>query len=134
MKHLLSLLLVLLCFASFSQNVEIRNKDEISPALASQLIDNFTKRINDEPSNGAMYHQRANIYLLQKEYGKAIADLSKSIELKSDLQAESYFMRAIIKQSKNDETACDDFSQAKKLGYQYNPGWEMIDEMCNFKD
>lgn len=115
-----------------SQIAAFETKGKISPEMAEMSISSLSLQINANPTQGELYHQRGTLYMLSKKEQLASNDFSKSIELKSDMQADSYFYRALVKQSLNDATYCDDFAMAKKLGFKNTAGWEPIDKICGF--
>lgn len=87
--------------------------------IISYVIDNnmdalhyFTKAIETHPNNTLGLHNRSYLYKYQKEYKKAIEDISKVISIDS-AQPDNYYFRAMIYvELEKFEEAITDFTKA----------------------
>lgn len=87
--------------------------------IISYVIDNnmdalsyFTKAIETHPNNTLGLHNRSYLYKHQKEYRKALDDISKVISIDAE-QPDNYYFRAMIYiELEKYEEAIKDFSKA----------------------
>jgi tetratricopeptide (TPR) repeat protein len=98
------------------QAVQAAEKNDLDQALSL-----FNECITIEPNYASAYNNRAQLYRMQDEVEKAIADLDKVI---SDVGAgqpkvlrQAYTQRAILKRQQGDLNASrEDFEMGAKLG------------------
>ena len=109
---------------------EIINKD-VEGAYYSEAIKDFNKVIELNPDNAEAYFWRGRAKFNFEDYKGAIADYTKVIKLKpiSFNFPSSYYERGWVKKIIGDlNGACEDWNQAKKLGFVPLPE---IEDYCN---
>jgi tetratricopeptide (TPR) repeat protein len=82
-KHRFSLILTVVFFALFSCVNDRKGETEkkIVADTARETIESLSARIASDGSNPLLYDQRAKIYLLDRQFDKALTDINKAITL-----------------------------------------------------
>lgn len=87
MKHKnIVYVLALLVFSGVScQNTEpnesVSQQEEVGKTRVLTTFDSLNLNIRNQPNNPELYNERANFFLITGEYNKALADVSKAIQL-----------------------------------------------------
>lgn len=76
------------------------------------------------------YNNRGSVYILQKQYQRAIEDLDQAIALKRDF-AEAFGNRGIAKIYIGNTDGCLDLKSAMDLGFA--PAGEFLRKYCSIK-
>ena len=93
--------------------------DEKEKEKLLKKIEEYTKKIKEEPNNAIYYYNRGNTYYSLKEYEKAINDYNTAIESNSN-NASYYNNRGISFNSlKEYEKAINDYNKAIELNPSY---------------
>lgn len=100
--------------------VKLKNYEKALPLVSKALELDKTKWF--------IWDTRAEIYLNTQEYGKAINDATKAIQIQED--ANSYFIRGLSQIKLNEKAlGCKDLSRAGELGK--SEAYEEIKKSCN---
>jgi len=104
-----------------AQNYTMRGICYMRTNKNDQAKDDFSKAVNLDPRSKVAFYDRAHIFFGEKDYEKAIADLTEVIKLTESLdlksqQTQSYRMRGICyRRMKKNDMALDDFNKAINL-------------------
>ena len=97
-------------------------------------IEEYTKKIKEEPNNAIYYYNRGNTYYSLKEYEKATNDYNKAIELNPNNASYYYNRGNTFSNLKDYDKAIKDYDKAIDLNpnnaYYYNRG----NTFSNLKD
>ena len=94
----------------------------------SGAIDDLTKAIEFSSKYPMGYFQRGLVKIDSKDYVGAIADFDQAL-IRAPRYAEAFYQRGIAKiQSLPKESGCEDFYEARKLGYE--EAFELIKKHC----
>lgn len=118
--------LVTIKIADPSEGVDQTKREELR-----KHIYKLNRELVKTKDTAFIYRGRVLAYLSLQEYGAAIADLNKLIELDNE-DAEAYLFRGICKnlsQKYYAITSCDDFKKAKELNYT-KADWDSIGKDC----
>ena len=58
----------------------------------ANAVKDYTRLIANDPKDAYAYGKRADIYMIQKDYDKAIADYDKAIKFEDDSEIKSYYV------------------------------------------
>ena len=88
----------------------------------------FSKTIELKPDFPEAYFHRARIWVDNKDYKSALADLDDYIELAPE-DAVGYYERGRVKMFENNlKDACTDFTTSYQMGYK--EAKSLIDDIC----
>lgn len=100
----------------------------INPSAGREGLKYFTKSLELSPNREQALIESSKLQMILSDYDGAIAKLQKTITINSEL-AESYIWLGIANlYKKNNETADEYFSTAKKYGYNFEemPAWKLM--------
>jgi len=107
----------------FNSGIDKSGKGDYYGAIAD-----FTKVIEQQPSESKPYHYRGINKFNLKDYTGAIGDFDHAIEL-NPKYADAYYMRGMAKVgAKKKKDSCEDFKKAIELGY--SGASEALDKYC----
>ena len=103
------------------------NKNQFISPFYTRAIRAYTRKIQDLPQNGRIYHDRGCLYYDTYQFTNALADFRKSCELGSDFQDYSYYRIWLIRaRSGEKEVATQELvSHLKNRKAQNPPDWPL---------
>lgn len=87
----------------------------------------FSRCIELDPKKSSAFMNRGNCHVMLNKFTEAISDYSHVISLDAK-NHDAYFNRGVAKNASGDNTACDDWKQAKMKGSK--KASEMLDKYC----